>query len=191
MSRTIFTTPGISSLMRVISILVLKIAGWKAEGEISHTVQKCVVIAAPHTSNFDFPIMLMVAFALKIDVHWMGKNSLFKFPLHGVMTWLGGIPVDRTSSHNMVESSSQMILSAKKEFRLALSPEGTRKAVFRWKTGFYFIALEARVPIVLGYIDYPSRRCGIGKVFYPTGDIKVDIEKIQVFYTHYKGRNPK
>jgi 1-acyl-sn-glycerol-3-phosphate acyltransferase len=175
--------------MRIISVSVLKITRWRAEGGIPSTVQKCVVIAAPHTSNFDFPIMLMVSFALKINMHWMGKESLFRFPFYGIMTWLGGIPVNRNSSHNMVENSSQMILSAKKDFRLALSPEGTRKTVFRWKTGFYYIALGARVPIVLGYIDYPSKRCGIAKVFFPTGDSVADIEKIQAVYSPYKGKN--
>ena len=106
MHKTIFDTPIVNTLLRGLSITFLKLAGWKVEGSLPPNASKSVLIAAPHTSNWDLPYTLMVAFALRLNVYWMGKESLFKPPFRGVMMWLGGIPVDRTQSNNLVAGSS-------------------------------------------------------------------------------------
>ena len=113
-----------------------------------------MLIAAPHTSNWDLPYTLMVAFALRLNIYWMGKHSLFRPPFGAVMRWLGGIAVDRGRSTNLVTASAQAIQAADGPLQLVVPPEGTRGRTRHWKTGFYFIALEARVPIVMAYMDY-------------------------------------
>lgn len=188
MGYTIFTVPVLSTLLRAISRLAYMVSRWSAVGEIPPTLEKCIVIAAPHTSNWDFPLMLMAALQLRVNVRWMGKHTLFVFPWGSFMKFLGGIPIDRTRSHNVVQVSAEELLTANGIRRLAITPEGTRKKVARWKTGFYYIALQARVPIVLGFIDYRTKRCGVGKIFYPTGDIVADMEAIQAFYAPFKGK---
>jgi len=132
--------------------------------------------------------MFMAALLLKVNARWMGKHTLFRFPFEGLMKFLGGIPVNREHSSNMVKTSSEEIVTAQGEFRLALAPEGTRKKVSRWKTGFYYIAVTAQVPIVLGYIDYRTKRCGVGKIVTPTGDIHADMAVIQAFYSPFNKR---
>lgn len=123
---------------------------------------KSVLIAAPHTSNWDLPYTLMVAFALDLNIHWMGKIQIFRFPFRGLMCWLGGIAVDRSQSTNMVSASAQTLRDADGELHLVVPPEGTRSQSRQWKTGFYYIALEAQVPIVLGFLDFGSKTSGLG-----------------------------
>jgi 1-acyl-sn-glycerol-3-phosphate acyltransferase len=149
-----------------------------------------VLIAAPHTSNWDLPYTLMVAFALRLNVYWMGKQSLFKAPFRGVMLWLGGIPIQRESSNNVVEASITAIQNADGPVQLIVPPEGTRSKARYWKTGFYYIALGANVPIVMAYMDYARKESGLGPVFEPTGNIEADMVTIQAFYAPFKGKNP-
>ncbi len=185
MLRTVFTTPFISAIFRVISRIILFLSGWKAEGKIPSSIKKCVVIAAPHTTNWDFPIMLMTAFVLRVNVFWMGKHTLFRFPFGWLMKWLGGIPIDRRSRHDTVVTTIELFRATDGEFRLAIAPEGTRTRGGMWKTGFYHIADGAGVPIVLATINYRRKLCGIREVFYPTGGDEADIKKIQERYTHF------
>lgn len=189
MHRTIFTTPGINTLFRGLSLAFLKLAGWRIEGALPSEAHKSVLIAAPHTSNWDLPYTLMVAFALRLTPYWMGKHSLFKAPFGGLMRWLGGIPVDRSQANNLVEASAQAIREANGPLQLIVPPEGTRSKTRYWKTGFYYIAQSAQVPIVLAFMDYGRKRSGLGPVFVPTGDAAADLAAIQAFYKPFKGKN--
>lgn len=190
MHTTIFDTPIVNTVLRGLSIGFLKLTGWKVEGSLPPNGAKSVLIAAPHTSNWDLPYTLMVAFALRLHVYWMGKESIFKPPFRGVMMWLGGIPVRRESSNNLVAASVQAIKAADGPLQLIVPPEGTRSKARYWKTGFYHIAVGAQVPIVMAYMDYARKVSGLGPVFIPTGNVEADMESIKAFYAPFKGKNP-
>ena len=164
MHRTIFDTPILNRVLSVLSSRFLKLLGWKVEGSLPPNGFKSVLIAAPHTSNWDLPYTLMVAFALKLNIYWMGKEQLFRPPLGGLMRWLGGIPVHRDKSTNFVAASVDAVKAADGPLQLVVSPEGTRSKSRDWKTGFYYIALGAQVPIVLAYLDYERKIGGLGPV---------------------------
>jgi 1-acyl-sn-glycerol-3-phosphate acyltransferase len=131
----------------------------------------------------------MVAFALDLNIHWMGKIQIFRFPFHGLMRWLGGIAVDRSQSTNMVSASAQALRDADGELHLVVPPEGTRSQSRQWKTGFYYIALQAQVPIVLGFLDFGSKTSGLGPALLPTGDLEADMASIKAFYAPFQGKN--
>jgi 1-acyl-sn-glycerol-3-phosphate acyltransferase len=188
MHNTIFDTPVIRTLMRWISLLVFKMRGWRIEGRFP-AIAKYVLIAAPHTSNWDFPITLSLTFALKGKIYWMGKDTLFRWPFKRIFKWLGGIPVDRSKSNNMVGQMIQQF-SANENLVLTIPPAGTRSNVMKWKTGFYYIALGANVPVVLGFLNYRTKVGGIGPVFLPTGDILADMQQIRAFYSGIHGKHP-
>ena len=189
MHRTIFDTPVVNTVLRGLSIGFLKLSGWTVTGQLPANGRTCVLIAAPHTSNWDLPYTLMVAFALRLNIYWMGKAEIFTPPFKGLMMWLGGIPVERKTANNLVEASAQAIRDANGPLQLVVPPEGTRSKVRYWKTGFYYIALSAQVPIVMAYMDYEQKISGLGPVFNPTGDIEADMVKIKAFYAQFKGRN--
>jgi 1-acyl-sn-glycerol-3-phosphate acyltransferase len=189
MHRTIFDTPVVNTLLRGFSVAFLKVAGWKVQGSLPADGQKSVLIAAPHTSNWDLPLTLMVAFSLRLQVYWMGKESLFRPPFRGVMMWLGGVPVDRTKSTNLVAASVEAIRAADGPMQLIVPPEGTRSKNRYWKTGFYYIAVGAQVPIVMAYMDYEKKISGLGPVFVPTRNIDADMIAIKAFYAAFKGKN--
>ena len=189
MHRTIFDTPLVNTVLRAGSILFLKLTGWTIEGALPPEAAKSVFIAAPHTSNWDLPYTLMVAFSLRLNIYWMGKESIFRPPFRGVMMWLGGIPVNREKSGNLVAASIEAIKAAAPPLQLVVPPEATRSKTRTWKTGFYYIAAGAGVPIVMAYMDYANKRSGLGPVFVPSGDIERDMEKIKAFYAPFKGRN--
>ena len=150
---------------------------------------KFMVIGAPHTSNMDFVFMLLLKFATGLKLHWIGKHTIFKPPFGGLMRRLGGIPVDRRTSSNMVDSIVGVIKQQDK-YIVAIAPEGTRSKSKYWRTGFYYIALGAEIPIALGFIDYKKKVVGIGPSFYPTGDINSDFAGIQEFYAGITGKYP-
>jgi 1-acyl-sn-glycerol-3-phosphate acyltransferase len=189
MHRTIFTTPVVNTLLRHFSIGFLKLTGWKIEGSLPANASKCVLIAAPHTSNWDLPYTLMVAFALRLNVYWMGKQSIFTPPFRGLMMWLGGIAVNREQSTNLVAASAQALMAADGPVQLIVPPEGTRSKTRYWKTGFYYIAQGAQAPIVLAYLDYTQKRGGLGPALQPSGDIEKDMAIIKAFYAPIKGKN--
>jgi 1-acyl-sn-glycerol-3-phosphate acyltransferase len=189
MHRTIFTTPLVNGLLRTASRLYLHLTGWVVEGSLPPGTTKCVLIAAPHTSNWDLPYTLMVAFCLRLNIYWMGKQVIFRFPFGPLMRWLGGIAVDRSRSTNLVSASAAALVAAEGRLQLVVPPEGTRGRTRHWKTGFYYIALEAGVPIVLAYMDYERKRSGLGPVFTPSGDVEADMVEIKRFYAGIKGRN--
>ena len=189
MQRTIFNTPVANTALRAFSLAFLRATGWTIEGALPAGAAKCVLIAAPHTSNWDLPYTLMVAFVLRLNIRWMGKRSIFRPPFGTLMRWLGGIAVDRERSTNQVAASAQAIQAAAGPLQLVVPPEGTRGKTRHWKTGFYFIALQARVPIVMAYMDYEHKRSGLGPVFTPTGDVDRDMAEIKRFYAPFQGRN--
>ncbi len=191
MHHTIFDTPVVNSVLRGASLAFLKLAGWRIEGELPANARKCVLIAAPHTSNWDLPYTLMTAFVLRLNVYWMGKASIFRPPFGPLMRWLGGIAVQREQSNNLVAASVEALKGAEGQVQLIVPPEGTRGKTTHWKTGFYYIALGAELPIVLAYMDYEHKRAGLGPVFQPTGDIDRDMATIKAFYAPIRGKHPQ
>ena len=189
MHRTIFTTPVVNTLLRAFSVAFLKLAGWRVEGRLPDDADKAVLIAAPHTSNWDLPFTLMVAFVLRLNIYWMGKDTLFNFPFGPVMRWLGGIAVNRRESTNLVAASAAAIRAAPDRLQLIVPPEGTRSKTRYWKTGFYYIALAAGVPIIMAYMDYTQKRSGLGPLLVPTGDIDADMLTVKAFYAQFEGKN--
>jgi 1-acyl-sn-glycerol-3-phosphate acyltransferase len=189
MQRTIFDTPLVNQLLRALSRATLGIKGWRVEGQLPESADKCVMIAAPHTSNWDLPYTLMAAFVLGLNVVWLGKASIFRPPFGALMRWLGGIAVDRSRPGNLVATSAAALKAAQGACQLVVPPEGTRGRTRDWKTGFYFIAAAAEVPILLAYIDYPGKRVGLGPLFVPTGDVQRDMASIKAFYAPLRGRH--
>lgn len=188
MHRTIFTTPLVNTTLRALSVSYLRLTGWRTVGQLPDNTPKCVLIAAPHTSNWDLPYTLMAAFAFRLNVHWMGKASIFRWPFGGLMRWLGGLPVKREARHNLVAASAAALVAAPGALQLVVPPEGTRGRTRHWKTGFYYIAQQAQVPIIASYLDYEQRIAGLGPVFMPSGDIEQDMRAIKRFYAPIKGK---
>ena len=189
MHHTIFDTPLVNTFLCGVSLAVLRMTGWRVEGTLPSHATKSVLTAAPHSSNWDLPYTLMLAFVLRLRVYWIGKQSLFRAPFGGVMRWLGGIPVNRDQANNLVASSAQAMREAQGPIQLIVPPEGTRGKTRHWKTGFYFIAQQADVPIVLAFVDYERKVGGLGPVFIPTGDLEQDMRAIKAFYAPIKGKN--
>ena len=185
MRTTIFSTPLITPLLRFLAILILRLIGWTSIGS-KVSVPKYVLIGAPHTSNWDFPLMLMVVLELRLQLFWMGKHTLFPFLFSGIMKWLGGIPINRTKSHNVVHDIVGQFKS-NDNFVVLVPPEGTRLKVSEWKTGFYHIANNAGVPILMGYVNAEKKEAGFANFFYPTGDLESDMKEIRSFYAQKKG----
>ena len=188
MRYTIFDIPILRNILQGLSILVLKIFGWRRSGQVPN-IPKFVLIAAPHTSNWDFPITLAIVLAFKMRLHWLGKEALFRWPYGSLFSWLGGIPVNRSKSSDVVAQTIQ-VFKDKAKMIMMLAPEGTRKKVTYWKTGFYHIANGANVPIVLGFLDYMRKVGGIGPTLIPTGNIESDMAKIRAFYHTISGKTP-
>lgn len=168
--------------------MLLKLFGWRAEGSLAD-LPKCVLIVAPHTSNWDFLVMLALAVALRIKATWMGKHTLFRPPFGWLMRRLGGLPIDRGTRHNVVEQAVESF-RARDRLVLAILPEGTRKRTPYWKSGFYHIAMGAKVPIALAYADYRRKVGGIGRVIVPSGDVDADMALIRDFYSGMTGKRP-
>ena len=175
---------------RRIARALLRLVGWEVVDEPPERPAKYVLIGAPHTSNWDFPIGMLALIGLGVKRNWVGKHTLFRPPLGWLMRALGGVPLDRTKRHNFVE---QVVAAfdGTDEMVIALTPEGTRSHTPYWKTGFYYIALGAGVPIILGFIDYPRKRIGLGPVFRPTGDLDADLDRIRDFYADKTGKKPE
>jgi 1-acyl-sn-glycerol-3-phosphate acyltransferase len=189
MHKTIFDTPIVNTLLRGVSVAFMRISGWKVEGSLPPGCEKAVLIAAPHTSNWDFPYSLMVCFILRLNVYWLGKASLFRSVMRPIMMWFGGIAVERSKSNDLVAASAKALVAVQGPVQLMIPPEGTRSMTRHWKTGFYYIALAAKVPIVMAYMDYERKLAGLGPVFHPTGDIEADMVHIKAFYAPFKGKN--
>ena len=151
---------------------------------------KCVVAVVPHTSNWDFPIGLCVRALMDEKIHFVGKDSLFRWPLGPILTRLGGVPVDRSKNNNFVQAVAD-IFRRRKQFRLSLAPEGTRSRVDTLKSGFYYIAIEAEVPIVLCAFDWGKGEVRFDQPFTPTDDKEADFEYFYDFFDGAVGFKPE
>ncbi len=167
---------------------LLRLAGWRTEGAPPPS-HRFVLIAAPHTSNWDAVIMLLAARIFGIRIAWFVKASWFVFPLGPFMRALGGVPIDRGASHGVVEQAVARFAGSERLI-LAVPPEGTRKKGAHWKSGFYHIARGAQVPIVLGYLDYGRKVAGLGPAFTPTGDLAADFAVFREFYSAIVAKFP-
>lgn len=168
---------------------MLESAGWTTRISIPDDLDRCVVIGAPHTSNWDFILTLLVGAQIELDFAWVGKHTLFRPPYGAVMRALGGIPVDRDSRQNAVSQLADAIRAAD-QLALVIAPEGTRSRGEYWKSGFYYIAREAEVPLVLGYVDYQDREAGLGAVIDPVGPVDEVMETLRAFYAGKVGLYP-
>ena len=167
---------------------LLRLCGWRLQDGVPDS-PSYVLIAAPHTSNWDFPWMLLSAWGLGLRIHWIGKHTLFKPPFNGIMRRLGGFPVRRDSGQNMVDQAVTL-LRERESLILTVPPEGSRSYRPYWRSGFYHIARLAEVPIVLSYLDYGHRRCGVGPAILPSGDLRADMARIRAFYADFRGKYP-
>jgi 1-acyl-sn-glycerol-3-phosphate acyltransferase len=172
-------------LLRPFAALWFRATGFRIVGEMPD-VPKFIIVAAPHRTNWDLPHCIAAGLHYGLRVHWLGKASLFKWPYNGAMRWLGGIPIDRSKSNNAVAA---MVAEFDRADRLvvAIPPSGTRKQVTRWKSGFYHIAVGAKIPLALCFIDYTGRQIGVAEVFYPSGNYEADLAKILAVYKPYLG----
>ena len=165
--------------------ILLKLLNWKIEGGIPESVEKFVIVVAPHTSNWDFILGVVTRGARGFHSNYLGKSSLFKPPFGFIFKALGGIPVDRSRNTNIVDQVVKEVHKRKK-FGLAVAPEGTRTKVDKWKTGFYFIAYKAGIPIIPVQFDWEFRIVRFLEPFYPTGDLERELPLIQAKFSHIK-----
>ena len=181
--------PVSSKLAYAVGRTYLTLAGWEVEGELPD-VPKFVIIAAPHTSGWDLPYMISVAWVFRIQLSWLGKHTLFEGAKGSFMRWLGGIAVDRRKSNGVVGQIVDRFADTERLF-LAIAPEGTRRRADLWKSGFYHMAKDANVPIVCGFLDFGRKVGGVGPAIVPTGDIAADMARLRAFYEGIEGRKPE
>ncbi len=175
--------------MSAIAAFILKTLGWRLVGKLP-TLKKYVVIVGPHTSNWDFFIFLLVKFSYRLTVVFIGKHTIFIGPIGWALRKIGGIPVERSSAHNVVDKIVEEF-SIREEMVFALSPEGTRRYLDHWKSGFYHIARKANVPVQTAFLDVRSKQTGWGPLFYLSDDRHEDLKKIAEFYSGKLGFKPE
>jgi len=171
-----------------LSMWLLNTLGWQIEVDLPE-FKKYVAIAAPHTSNWDFPLGILAAKAANLKVHWMGKHSLFYWPWGWFFRYIGGTPVRRDSSHNYIAQMADLFEHSE-QLVIALAPEGTRGHTDHWKTGFHYIARAANVPVVMAYLDFGEKQVGIGGVLHPSDNIDADFALIREYFKGKIGKNP-
>ena len=176
-------------LSRGFANCLLWITGWKIEGNLNG-IEKCVIIGAPHTSNWDMFYGMLFKMYLGLEIRFLMKKELFRFPMNYFYRFLGGIPVDRSIHTNLVSTLVEKIGKAGK-FRLVITPEGTRKKNCTWRKGFYYIARDARIPLALGFLDYKRKIAGVGKIFLPGQDLESDLNEIRRFYSGITAKYPE
>lgn len=175
---------------RLYKFIFFRILGWKLIGTIDTSVKKCVVPVIPHTANVDFLIALLVRGIMNVEINFVGKKELFVFPLGLYFKSVGGAPLDRTGGKNNVDASAE-VFSKHDVFRLSISPEGTRKKVTELRTGFYYIALKANVPIIPVAFDYGKKEVKVGNPFWVTGNYEEDMKVFLIFFKDVKGKFPE
>lgn len=168
-------------------LIFLKIAGWKIDGRWPKELPKMITIAVPHTSYWDFPIGILLRRILDVEIQWAGKDSLFRFPLGVIARWMGGVPVVRSKSTNFVQALVD-IYNKSEMMNICLMPEGTRSKVEGLKSGFYYIATGARIPIFMIKVDYLYRTVWFREPFYPTGDFDADMVLIENYFAGTQGK---
>jgi len=167
---------------------IMRLAGWRVDGGLPN-IPKYIIIAVPHTSNWDFLMFLGVIFRLKVNIRFMGKAELFRSPFGWFFYYCGGIPVDRSKSQGLVEQMMNACNQSEK-FILIIAPEGTRHGVKEWKRGFYHIAKGAGIPIVMAKVDGKKKTMRVGEIFHPTEDAEADMKAIQNSFKGMVGLNP-
>lgn len=175
---------------RLYQFIFFRLMGWKIIGTMNPEIKKSVIMVMPHTSWHDFYIGLFTRGIIGLELHWIGKKELFRFPFGGYFRWMGGAPLDRTGGLNKVDSIAA-IFQKRNVFRMGISPEGTRKKVTELKTGFYYIALTANVPIIPVAFDYGKKEVRFAEAFYPTGNFDEDMKVILPHFRQAKGKNPE
>jgi len=177
--------------MKVFARFILyTVLGWKTVGSFPKELKKYVIIAAPHTHWLDFPLAIMIKWAEGAPINYIGKASLFKPPFGFIFRWLGGTPIDRSKSNNKVEGIVA-IFNIKERFILALSPEGTREKVANWKTGFYYIAKGANVPVVMAALDFKNKEVRIAKPYFLTENMDDDMNFFRRYFENVQGKIPE
>jgi 1-acyl-sn-glycerol-3-phosphate acyltransferase len=175
---------------RKLSKLILRLFGWNTNGALPPGVPKAVVISAPHTSYWDFVIGRFTFWAIHVNIRFLIKKEVFRFPLGLLLKKLGGLPVERDTANTMVDQVVRMFRE-NESLIVVITPEGTRRRVDKWKRGFYTIAMRANVPIALSYINYANKTGGIGPVIHPSGDYEKDLKFIEDFYRDKVGKHPE
>ncbi len=188
--RTIFETPVIRSILRAVAMTLLWLFRWNTR-VVMPADPKLVLVIAPHTSYWDFSILLAAALKHRVNASWLGKHTLFRGPGRWLFRWLGGIPVDPTNRGDGRVSSVVETFRSWDRLWLGIAPEATLSRVERWRSGFYHIAVEAGVPLWLGFIDYGNRTVGAFQRIEPTGDMAADFELISEFYAPIRPRHPE
>jgi len=176
--------------MRTISRLIYFIIGWKYEGDVPKDITKAIFLLAPHTSNIDFYVGRLYCWIKGIPIKLLIKKEAFKGPMGWLLKKAGGIPVDRSRATSKVIQVANMF-DEYDPMLLGIAPEGTRKLAKKWKMGFYHIAVQANVPILLSYFDYKRKVAGVGPPFYPTGDAEKDMKVIEDFYRDITAKYPE
>jgi 1-acyl-sn-glycerol-3-phosphate acyltransferase len=167
-----------------------QLMGWKIIGTVDPKIKKCILMVLPHTSWHDFYLGIFTRGVLGIEMHFVGKKELFRFPFGWFFRWMGGTALDRSGGLNKVDAMAT-IFKQKEVFRMGISPEGTRKKVAELKTGFYYIALKAEVPIIPVAFNFEKREVGFGNPYHPTGDYEKDLKNILTHFQGVKGKNPE
>lgn len=176
-------------MIQSISQFMLRVMGWQTISTIP-ALEKYVLVGAPHTTNWDFPLTLLALSSLGVKFNWVAKHTLFWWPLGLFLRAIGGIPVDRSGGMAFLKQAIELYKDRDKLI-LAIAPEGTRSRTSHWKSGFYVIARKANVPIVLGSIDYPTKRITIGLTLMASGNIEKDFKRIREFYRGKEGKYPE
>jgi 1-acyl-sn-glycerol-3-phosphate acyltransferase len=177
-------------MMRWLAKIILNLMGWKVTHPMPKGIKKAVIIMAPHTSNWDFVIGRLGFASQSIKTRILIKKESFFFPLGIVLKALGAVPVDRGMSAGTVKNITHL-MEKEDTFYILITPEGTRKLVKNWKKGFYFIATQAHVPIIMGFLDYKTKSGGLGPVLYPTGNYEADLKVIEEFYKDKQPKHPQ
>ncbi|WP_306350036.1 1-acyl-sn-glycerol-3-phosphate acyltransferase [Flavobacterium sp. '19STA2R22 D10 B1'] len=174
-------------MQKVYKWIFYKWMGWKIVGTINPEIKKCVMIVVPHTSWHDFYIGVFTRGVMNLEMNFIAKKELFVFPFGAYFKWMGGAAIDRVPGQNKVQAIAN-VFDDREVFRLAIAPEGTRKKVTEWKTGFYYIALQANVPIIPVAFNFELKQVQISAPFYPTGNLEDDIKILQENYRGVIGK---
>jgi len=173
-------------MKKIYQFIFFRLMGWRITGFMDSSVKKSVIIVVPHTSWVDFITGVLVRGSIGLPIHFVAKKELFRFPFGGYFRWMGGAPLDRQKSDNKVDAIAA-IFKDREIFRLAIAPEGTRKKVDRWKTGFYYIALKADVPVIAVAFDYGNKEVKVAQPYHLTGNIETDFNVLTANYTGVEG----
>jgi 1-acyl-sn-glycerol-3-phosphate acyltransferase len=175
---------------KIYQFIFFKLMGWKINGTIAPEIKKCIMIVLPHTSWHDFYLGIFTRGITGLEMNFVAKKELFKFPFGWYFKWMGGAPLNRQKNENKVDAIAK-VFETKEIFRLAIAPEGTRKKVTEWKTGFYYIAIKANIPIIPVAFDFGKKEVKLAAPFYPTGNIESDLKILEKNYIGVLGKIPK